>query len=253
MKKVLALVAATGILAAASFASAGSIINSKHDLGSASTNGGIKGVAGTNTSQICIYCHSPHGSIQSIPLWNRTNPTASSFTLYSGVNMASVSFKSGFTSDSTSLFCMSCHDGGTSMSAVHNAGPLVRNSGLGMSGSAGLALYGATIGGSVGHSGNLSSDLSTTHPVNFPVDLTNKQGDLWVAAANPTTMGGGIATGATISTFPLFKTKPAGNATRTTDSSLECGSCHAVHDSAISPFLRLTMEGSKLCLGCHNK
>jgi predicted CXXCH cytochrome family protein len=66
-------------------------------------------------------------------------------------------------------------------------------------------------------------------------------------------MGGGGAT--TNSTFPLYKTvADAGMiGTRGTSRSLECGSCHAVHDSANSPFLRYTMAGSQLCLGCHNK
>jgi predicted CXXCH cytochrome family protein len=251
MKKVLAVAAAAGILAAASFASAATIVGSKHDLTSSQIGGTIKGNA-SNNSQICIYCHAPHGAIQSIPLWNRTNPDPTTFILYSGVNMASTSFKTGFTADSTSLFCMSCHDGGTNMNAVHNEGSLVRNVGLNQAGTAGLPFYDGVIGGTLGHSGNFGSDLSTTHPINFPVAAADTQSDLWVAGAT-TTMGGGATT--LVTTFPLFKTAADAGmpAARGTDRSLECGSCHAVHDSLNSPFLRFTMEGSKLCLGCHNK
>jgi len=54
-------------------------------------------------------------------------------------------------------------------------------------------------------------------------------------------------------TYPLFKsTGNGGNRTSASDY-LECGSCHAVHDSLNSPFLRETMKKSTLCLGCHNK
>lgn len=242
MKKVLALVAVTGILAAASFASAATIVGSKHDLTSSGT-ASIKGGA-TETSQICVYCHAPHGAAKSIPLWNRTNPGATGFTLYSGVNMASVSFKTGFTSDSTSLFCMSCHDGGTDMNAVHNQGSLVRG---GTAGTAALPFVSNQVGGNP----NLGTNLSTTHPINFPVTASDTQNDLWVAGA-ATSMGGGGST--TNTTFPLFKTANDANmAGRATSRSLECGSCHSVHDSANSPFLRYTMAGSQLCLGCHNK
>lgn len=252
MKKVLALVAATGMLAAASFASAATIVGSKHDL--SSTGGGtIKGTA-TDSSQICVYCHAPHGAAKSYPLWNRSNPAATGFILYSGLNMASVSFKTGFTSDSTSLFCMSCHDGATQMGALHNVGALQRGAGLGQAGTAGLPFITDVIGGAAKISGVANGkDLSKTHPVNFPVASTDSQNDLWVpGGAAATTMGSGLGTPA--ATFPLYKTaNDAGMAGRATSRSLECGSCHAVHDSANSPFLRYTMAGSQLCLGCHNK
>ena len=123
MKKVLSLLAAAGLIAAASTAFGASIVNSKHDLSVTSTSGGTKASAGT---QICIYCHAPHNAAANIPIWNRTAPVAArnTFKLYSGVNMQNVSFSTGFTSDSTSLFCMSCHDGQTNLNAVHNAGAL---------------------------------------------------------------------------------------------------------------------------------
>lgn len=248
MKKVLALVAATGILAAASFASAGSIVGSKHDL---SAGGGT-------STQICIYCHAPHNAFLSLPLWNRNNPQGSGFTLYSGVGMQNVSFKSGFTSDSTSLFCMSCHDGVTNINAVHNAGAIA---GTGTATVGGVGIHTAT--NTVFASGTIPStrpagiggtNLSKTHPVNFPVAETNTiQNDLNLGSGS--SMGPGVAPGYTWTgkTFPLFKST-AVDANRTTaNRSLECGSCHAVHDSANSPFLRYTMTKSELCLGCHNK
>lgn len=235
MKKLVTLLAVAGVMATTA-AFGASIVGSKHDL-TATGGGTIKGA----NSQICVYCHAPHNALLSLPLWNRSNPLGGGFTLYSGVNMQSRQFATGFTADSTSLFCMSCHDGTTAMSAVHNVGSLVRG---GTSGAPSLALSNSSIG--AGNAG-FGTDLTKTHPINFPVPtVNNAQNDLWVGAG--TAMGGGATT--TASTFPLFKAVGRdGGAAR----SLECGSCHAVHDSLNSPFLRFTMDGSKLCLGCHNK
>jgi len=243
MKKVLATVAVVGLMAAASAAFGQTIVNSKHNLSVTGIGWAGKGAA-TDSSQICVYCHAPHAANVSLPLWNRSNPVGGGFTLYSGVNMQARQFATGFSSDSTSLFCMSCHDGNTAMDAVFNEGALVRNVGLGGAGDAGLPLVAGTIG--VGVTG-FGSDLSKTHPVNFPVPtVNNSQNDLWVGTGNA--MGGGAGT--LVSTFPLFNaTGRDGSAGR----ALECGSCHAVHDATVSPFLRYTMSGSALCLGCHNK
>jgi predicted CXXCH cytochrome family protein len=232
MKKVSLILAVAGILAASS-ALAATIVGSKHDL---SPTGGTSLVDGTST-QICIYCHTPHGAALSLPLWNRTNPGGAGFTLYSGVGMQNVSYKTGFTSDSTSLFCMSCHDGATAVNAIHNTGVIEGNH---PANNTGIFAVG-TISGNA----NLTTNLSTTHPINFPVSATqgetNGQRDLWV--------GSGASMGKAGYEMPLFKAASRGTPNR----SLECGSCHAVHDSANSPFLRYTMAGSALCLGCHNK
>lgn len=264
MKKVLSLVAVAGVIAAGTAAFGGTIVNSKHDL----SNGSTGTAFGGTSTQICVYCHAPHAAIKSLPLWNRINPEGSLFTLYSGVNMQSVSFKTGFTADSTSLFCMSCHDGVTGMGAVHNAGVIEGGAGsvVGNYHTAAATVFGAadataaianTVGGNV--AGNLTRNLSTTHPINFPVvTANNSQNDLNVGTGAH--MGPGVAPNMPIAwtatrTYPLFKsTADNADGRRTTaDRSLECGSCHAVHDTQYSPFLRDTMTKSQLCLGCHNK
>lgn len=257
MKKVLALAVATTVLTAASLASAAGIVGTKHDLSPSGTFSGTKGVS----TQICVYCHAPHGAAKTYPLWNRTNPAANLFKLYSGSGMQSRQFQTGFTNDSTSLFCMSCHDGRMTMQSIHNIGALQRNVGLGGAGdAAGAWATGSLSGGpalATSTAGSVgSADLTLTHPINFPVPtVNNSQNDLWVGT-EPTKMGGNYADA--VNAFPLFAVTNAAtggnnNADRATNRSLECGSCHAVHDSTNSPFLRYTMSGSKLCLGCHNK
>ncbi len=248
MKKVLSLLAVAGLIAASTAAFGKTIVGSKHDL-SQSGGGTIKAGAGQST-QICVYCHAPHNAAKSLPLWNRTNPAGSLFTLYSGLNMQNVSFKTGFTSDSTSLFCMSCHDGLTTMDAIHNAGAIGGFGGTATDATSPTAAdaYRTAVGGTfvasnIGAIGNAalgSYNLTKTHPINFEVTTTDGQSDLFVGSASK--MGNN-------NQFPLFKLE--GN--RATTRSLECGSCHAVHDSQYSPFLRATMNQSALCLGCHNK
>jgi len=247
MKKVLGLVAVAGLIAVSSAAFGATIVGSKHDL----TSGGtatLTGPGAGSSTQICVYCHAPHNAIKSLPLWNRTNPAGTGFTLYSGVGMNNVSFKTGFTADSTSLFCMSCHDGSTNMNAIHNAGAAEGSTSLNAQGGR-LIVAGVFANGVIDGAADLSSDLSKTHPINFPVKAADSQTDLWNGPAAGTTNQ--MGTGATL--FPLFKSTDSNAARATTNRSLECGSCHAVHDSANRPFLRYTLAGSALCLGCHNK
>ena len=249
MKKVLALVAAIGLISAASAAFGKTIVGSKHDL-SPTGKGGQLYNAKTST-QICVYCHAPHNANLSLPLWNRTNPSGASYTLYSGINMQNVSFKKGLTSDSTSLFCMSCHDSATNLNQVYNAGVIESP--------ANSTIYNTYARNDISHftEGNItgpaslgaSKDLSKTHPINFPVSTVDGQSDLNVGANAYM----GPKAGTNGQTFPLFKTTNGGGARDTANRSLECGSCHAVHDSQNSPFLRDTMNQSQLCLGCHNK
>jgi len=251
MKKFVAVLAAAGLMAAATAAFGASIVNSKHDLSAGSTVGGVSGNYSMGTStQICVYCHAPHNAQSSLPLWNRTNPGGGGFVLYSGVNMTNVSFKTGFTADSTSLFCMSCHDGVTGINAVYNAG-VIDGSGTAAQHPAAAANKFTAGGGAAGAiangiSGNLTTNLAKTHPINFPVSETvNTGNDLHLAS--------GAQMGKASFLMPLFKSADANAARSTANRSLECGSCHAVHDSAFKPFLRYTMDKSALCLGCHNK
>ena len=232
MRKVIALVAAAGLIAAATSAFAAvTIVASKHDLAYKANKTG--GLTYNSSTQICVYCHTPHNATEANVLWNRTNPTGSSFQLYSGVGMVNVSNRNGLTADSTSLFCMSCHDGVTD---VNNVAHNIADTRTGATLTAGVITSSANLGGTTG------VDLTRTHPINFPVSTADTQADLWP--------GTGATMGKASYTMPLFRSaRDVAGETRT----LECGSCHAVHDAANAPFLRYTMAGSALCLGCHNK
>ncbi len=89
----------------------GNIANTPHNLGATSvfiTNG---------TTNMCIFCHTPHIGVAGGPLWNRQ--TLSSFTAY-GTTIGG-SFIADNDISSNSLACLSCHDGVTSFDTLVNA------------------------------------------------------------------------------------------------------------------------------------
>ena len=106
----LALMAASGVALA-------SVTNTKHNLGAWGTNNHT-----TGTTEICIFCHTPHGGNQQVaaPLWNRTVSSTSVYTRFSAMNRIT------FDADeapvgSVSIACLSCHDGTQAMNAVINS------------------------------------------------------------------------------------------------------------------------------------
>ena len=220
MKKTALLTAALVVLA--TIASAASIKNSKHDLSTASTSGGQKS---TTTTEICVFCHTPHNPGQNVPLWNRTNPLNTGWTMYASPTLtasATTKLATGtFDADSISLFCLSCHDGATALGAMVNT-PVTGADALPV-----IAAASAKIG--------LTKVLSNDHPVGF--DYAAAQGQdtgLVLKATANTALGGSAFFGA------------GGN-------NIECASCHKVHDPVNAPFLRIANTGSALCLACHSK
>lgn len=252
MKKVTVVTVAAAVVALSSAsamaqANNSNIINSRHNFNSVQP--GSYDVGFPKSTQICVYCHTPHNARMSVPIWNRTAKDPASFTLYSSVTMLNKKHASGFTSDSISLFCMSCHDGsqlGGNM--IHNSAAYNKFYGL----VADLNL--ATIVTSA----RFGTDLTKTHPINFQAslalnnDANNPQKrndgkpDLNFTDADhmgPVNPDTGLSS---TKTFPLF-------ASQGQSGYLECSSCHSVHDDYYRPFLRDTMDNSQLCLGCHNK
>lgn len=166
--------------------------------------------------QVCIVCHTPHNadvSVAGAPLWNH-EVTTTTFTLYD-----SPTFDGGpaVQPAGASRLCLSCHDGTVALDAFGgNAG---------------------TVGNVITGNALVGTDLSDDHPISFTYDtaLATTDGGL----ADPATANSGL--GGTIDADLLF----AG--------SVECASCHDVHDNQIAPFLRLTNAASGMCLTCHNK
>ncbi len=80
------------------------------------------------TSQVCIFCHTPHNASPSVPLWNKKMPLGSGggnidtwFTMYTSSSTLSATARSAKKPGPESLLCLSCHDGRTAINVVHNA------------------------------------------------------------------------------------------------------------------------------------
>ena len=121
-----------------------SVVNSVHNL-SATGPGTIKAAAET---EVCIFCHTPHNSNPSGPLWNRNDPGAT-YVIYSSSTAQSVPGQP----DGSSILCLSCHDGTIALGNV-------------LSRPTDISFSGGTTRMPAGKS-NLTTDLSDDHPISF--------------------------------------------------------------------------------------
>jgi predicted CXXCH cytochrome family protein len=176
---------------------------------------------GWSGGEICAPCHTPHNAItpQLVPLWNHTSATGP-WSQYvdtgTGTLDATVNQPAG-----VSRACLSCHDGSV---ALDSFGGVV----------------GTVMIGTINANADFGTDLTNDHPISFTYDtaLATADGELY----DPATQASGL--GGTIANDMLF----AGT--------LECASCHDVHNTAAvagTPLLRITNAASALCLTCHDK
>ncbi|MDR9499907.1 MAG: hypothetical protein RI556_12085, partial [Hydrogenovibrio sp.] len=83
--KGLSLIMGGGLLIFSSLAQA-NIVSSKHNLSSSGDN------ATSATDQVCVFCHTPHGSDVSAPapLWNKELPDSTTFQTYDELGTATL-------------------------------------------------------------------------------------------------------------------------------------------------------------------
>ena len=114
------------LLAVSSVAMA-SVVNTKHNLG-ANNNNTAANQFGSNhtnaTTEICIFCHTPHGGDQTVdaPLWNRASSSGTpiAYQRFSALGRLTFDAKEA-PIGSVSAACLSCHDGTQAMDAVINS------------------------------------------------------------------------------------------------------------------------------------
>lgn len=206
MKKVLVLAALAALVTTSAFAA---ITNTKHDLSVTSTSGGLK----TDATEICVFCHTPHGAATGanyLPLWNRsaaTTPTG----FYTSDSMDHVTSEVA-TQATDAYLCLSCHDGIQQMDALNNPP------------NTGLTTGNFTLSGL---DSDLTLDMSNDHPIGF--------------------VYGGSATD------PELLDTPALPFFGAAQDEMWCSTCHDVHGTAFAPFLQADNAGSGLCKTCHIK
>lgn len=233
------------------------IANTKHNL-SVSGPGTIKAISET---EICVFCHTPHGASTELPLWNH-QMSVQSYTLPSVATGWANLQTTVQQPDKDSRLCLSCHDGTVAL------GALVNIPGPGSSGT--ISMQGTTAGRMPATAyGFIGTNLSGSHPVSIAVN------DQLIAKKNSCTTGSGSyllqypppgdpvklrATGNTYSGQPgRTVTTLAGFIY---NEGVQCTSCHDPHlDGAVDFLVKGTgtadpIKGhpgnfSALCQTCH--
>ena len=255
-KSVVTLIIAMASLLFLNSAHAG-ISGSKHDLSSGTTA----------TTEVCVFCHTPHGSdtTASVPLWNKTLPSTT-YTRYSALGTSSLDGTEAAIG-SVSLACLSCHDGSQARDMVINA------PGSGGYNASGSELDAGAIGSMAGTPlPNLEADLRNDHPVSIQYGgggAVAGDSDGVFAAVGFADPDFNALTKATVNGNPVWWVDSDGDSARdknemqlfsrtisgTVQPSVECASCHDPHNDASTgvEFLRGDNTNSDICLACHNK
>ncbi len=233
------------------------VSNTKHNL-SVTGPGPLKA---TTESQICVFCHTPHGaeSIPSAPLWNRKLSGAT----YSGQTYTSSSIEANAAElaagpGGSSKLCLSCHDG---TMAIGNVNVLngQANATIALLGTGPGGTMAAGAGTTTGFTRNLGVDLRNDHPISFTYDATLAAADGELRVPDGTTVGTRVA-GQPKPKMPL----EAGQ--------MQCATCHDPHLRETDPlkgsakFLRVNRfqevapsggafseAADIVCLACHDK
>lgn len=248
------LVAMLCVLPAAQAARQSDVKNTKHNL---STSGATGNTKSNSETQICVFCHTPHGANATAvaPLWNRkvggaSNTSTSYAATYTPYNSESLdarmaSVQSGWTGQplGSSKLCLSCHDGTIALGNVINA----PGSGLGTA----IEVSGATTttmpAGTEGYTRNLGQNLANDHPISvtYTSTLTTQDGELRSPGSMPMVnsnhplvgvrsagQGSGISNlartggvGSTRPVLPLEVTTGGGGGT----GQVQCTTCHDPH------------------------
>jgi len=211
---IMGYISAASALMFASAVNAGTIVGSAHDFSNRGWSGG----------EICTVCHTPHNAditIADAPLWNH-EITTTVFELYDSPTFdgsATIVQPAG-----SSVLCLSCHDGTVALDS-----------------------FGGTTGSTyISGVYNLGTTLLDDHPISFLYDaaLVAVDGGLHDPASTTVTIGSGDDTKTgTLQDIMLFNDQ------------LQCASCHDVHNKFTDgvSLLRITKDGSTICLTCHDK
>ena len=185
------------------------IAATKHNLSA----GGPGTVKAASETRICVFCHAPHNSAPSAPLWNRQNPGSNYIPYTSSTIKASVGQPTR-----GSLLCLSCHDGTIALGNV-------------LSEATAIPMAGGVSTMPAGSSSRLGTDLSGDHPIsiNYTATLAAARGEL----ADPSVLTGAVRLDST--------------------GQMQCSSCHDAHEDPYGKFLVMPNQASALCQVCHLK
>ncbi len=233
----LLLAVATGLV----FAAATPIANSKHNFAAGGTGTSTIKAAAGGTTEICVFCHTPHSanitSNLGVPLWNKAALTGATYALYSSTYLTGLGYPSPVLgAGQSSRVCLTCHDGTVALGSVVNApgsgvGVAIQMANSGVNFAGGIP---TTVAGNLG--GAAGTNLADDHPLGY----------LYQA---------GVAAGQDPELVVRGWPWPAGVQLdpNTSAGRVECKSCHNPHDNQYAKFLRVSNANGALCKTCHNK
>ena len=225
----------------------------------------------TSESQICAFCHTPHGATDEpkAPLWNRQLSSAG-YTVYDSTSLESPIPQPG----GKSKLCLSCHDGTVALGQVNvlnRTTHLTPADQIGMTGTnPDGTITNGPYGADTGFTRRIGTDLSNDHPISMTFDAARamSDGELYTPGTEPWLHervridSNGVADPAL----------PQGNYLPLENDKVECISCHDPHvQSDIAgennKFLRVNRfqqqppvdnhqfdaDNDIICLGCHDK
>ena len=222
-------------------------------------------VRATSETQVCVFCHTPHGATNSpgTPLWNRSL-SGETYTTYSSSSLDAETIGGQLAQPGgSSKLCLSCHDGTLAISSVNVLGGQT-NVSVAMAGTGPGDTMPPGEGVLTGFTRNLGTDLSNDHPISVTYDTTlaTTDGEL----RDPATEAHiDIRSPGVRPPVPLEDTGPGGSG------QVQCATCHDPHvinldNPPTNKFLRLnrfqqsqpTIGGfdetvDMNCLACHEK
>ncbi len=197
---------------------AADITNTAHDFTSTGPSTTFQGAG-----SLCITCHTPHKSTQSVLLWNHTLSTTAMTFGNNATTTAGTTLPTNIVSWSGSTrLCLSCHDG------TVNVGSLIVGTSWGNV--------------PISNTNKIFSNLAGNHPVAVPYPNPN------TGQYNLITSKAALADyndSTTITTVKFFKD---GN-----QNGIECASCHNPHKNVAGGGKFLRVVYASLCTTCHVK
>lgn len=178
-----------------------------------------------NYGQPCVYCHAPHATAGTRPLWNRRLPTGPYRMYEDPLDMIADPQPTG-----TTRLCLSCHDGTIGLDDI-----LVRPVGWSGSGPHRETIEECTSCHNGGNpAGGLNwenvwfrpQDMRDQHPISIQYDASRDAG---FHPASAVTAAGLVLENGRV----------------------QCNTCHEPHSARYRPFLRVPNSNRSLCLICH--
>lgn len=213
-------------------------LNNPHNLQyHASATNAVRALdpASGGTTEICVFCHTPHGATPQSVLWNRNDidpNSPTSFELYNSATLqiSSIPGAQYNTADpakypnGASRMCLSCHDGSTAMG--YGIGSLATGDSIAM-----------TVSNLNGRSSQI--DLTQSHPISFVYTAS-------IASTISTNKGFSYA-------VPLDT-----DVTLDGQQRMQCTTCHDPHDATQNDgaypkfWVKKTLDAyNDVCLACH--